>query len=121
MKKISTLGVGHLTWSAAALASVAACATAGEATRDELGREVVTLAEGDLRWVDDERLSVFLHSVDPALELAAVYLKPHDGEQETWSMSTDNNRVVDFADWRIELIELPGPDSATLAIRRLTN
>ena len=56
--------------------------------------------------------------MDPALELATIYLKPADGEQEDEAMSPDGNRVVDYEDWRITIVRIDGPDSATFRIER---
>lgn len=106
-------------WRAVVIAALAA-ACASTRVESEGLREVVTLEEGDQVWVDGEGLSVFLHSVDPTLELATVYLKPRGMEEEqTFTMGPGTNRVVDYEDWRLELLELPGPDSATLAIQRI--
>lgn len=98
-----------------------ACATTAESpATDDPWSEEVTLDVGEQRWVDGERLSIFLHDLNPAQRLVTIYLQPRDDEQRTFSLDLGEtgNTIVTLEPWTVRLIEIVDEDTATFTVSR---
>lgn len=104
-----------------ATASLAlACSTTAESPSLDGGSGEVTLDVGEQRWVDGERLSIFLHDIEPAQRLVTIYLQPRDDEQRTFSLDLGEtgNTIVTLEPWTVRLVEIVDPDTATFTVSR---